>query len=133
MIDMESYHRGFFPISGKEGEIMRLEQNQPYKVYLVGGRTFPVYLEYNEQFEESYPAYPDFEENPEYTAEGRPFAMSAQESCPDCKPRAPERTPPGDCGGCGWFHREQTPYDPIGVCMCDARRRKNETNKDEIE
>jgi len=77
---------------------MRPEQNQPYKVYRVGGRTFPVYLEYNEQFEKSYPAYPDFEENPEYTAEGRPFAMSAQESCPHCKPRAPERTPPGDCG-----------------------------------
>jgi hypothetical protein len=28
--------------------------------------------------------------------------------------------------GSGWFLREQTPYDSIGVCMYDARQRKNE-------
>lgn len=68
MIDMESYHRGFsVPISGKEGEIMRLEQNQPYKI------------------------------------------------CPHCKPRAPE-----------WM-----PYNPIGVCMCDALRCETKSKEKE--
>ena len=98
-----------------------------YRVFRAGGRSFPVYYEYDAQLDESYPAYPDFAEHPEYTAEGRPFATAEQESCHHGKPIAPEGEKPGDCGGCGWFHREQTPYDPIGVCMCGARRRTDGT------
>jgi len=110
---------------------MRPEQKEPYRVYRVGGRTFPVYLETDGQTGESFPVYPDFEESPEYTGEGRPFATSAQESCPHGKPKGPGKPPPGDCGDCGWFLREQTPYDPIGICMCDARRRENESETEE--
>ncbi len=110
---------------------MDLEQKEPYKVYQAGGRKFPVYLEYDEHLDQSYPAYPDFEEHPEYSDEGRPFATAEQESCTHCKPNAPDRPLPGDCGGCGWFYREQTHYDPIGVCMCDARRRENESVKED--
>jgi len=106
------------------------EHEKPYRVYQVGGRNFPVYLEYDEQLGESYPAYPDFEKCPEYTDEGRPFATAEQESCSHCIPNAPGKPSPGDCGGCGWFNREQTPYDLIGVCMCDARRRKNENDSE---
>ncbi len=109
---------------------MRPEQKEPYKVYRAGGREFPVYLEYDEQLDESYPAYPDFEEHPEYTGEGRPFATAEQESCPHCKPSVPEEPLPGDCGGCGWFYREQTPCDPIGVCMCEALRREHKKNNE---
>lgn len=105
-------------------------QRQPYKTYQVGGKSFPVYIEYDEQFNESYPVYPDFEQHPEYTDKGRPFATAEQESCPYCKPDVPGKDPPGDCGGCGWFYREQTPYDPIGICMCDTRRLKNGEKKD---
>lgn len=101
---------------------MEPEQKRLYKVYRAGGRKFPVYFVYDQQLDESYPAYPDFEEHPEYTEEGRPFATAEQESCPHCKPGSSGKPPPGDCGGCGWFYREQTPYDPIGVCMCEARR-----------
>jgi len=104
---------------------MEPEQKRLYKVFRAGGRRFPVYLEYDPQLGRSYPAYPDFTEHPEYTAEGRPLATAEQESCPHGKPNAPGKDPPGDCGGCGWFYREQAPYDPIGVCMCDARRREN--------
>ncbi|AEE96795.1 hypothetical protein [Mahella australiensis] len=112
---------------------MRFERRQPYKVWRVGGRSFPIYLEYDEQLKESYPAYPDFEEHPEYTDEGRPFATAEQESCSCRKPNAPEQPPPGDCGGCGWFCREQTPYDPIGICMCDALRRKTKSEREKRE
>lgn len=107
------------------------EQKEPYKVYRAGGREFPVYLEYDEQLDESYPAYPDFEERPEYTGEGRPFATAEQESCPYVKSRAPGEPTPSDCGGCGWFYREQTPCDPIGVCMCEARREEIESERKE--
>lgn len=75
------------------------EKKQPYKVYRVGGRCFPLYLEYYAQMGESYPVYPNFTEHPVYTAEGRPFATSAQESCPHSKPSAPGKSSPGDCGG----------------------------------
>lgn len=110
---------------------MELEQKRLYKVFRVGGRCFPVYLEYDEQFRESYPVYPNFEERPEYTNEGRTFATAGQESCAHCKPSAPGKPPPGDCGGCGWFYREQAHYDPIGVCMSDAQRRKPESGEEQ--
>ena len=102
-----------------------------YKVFRVGRRIFTVYLEYDEQLGESHPAYPDFEEHPEYTDEGRPFATAGQESCSYGKATAPGLPKPGDCGGCGWFYREGTPYAPIGVCMCDVRRRKVEPGNEE--
>lgn len=106
------------------------KEKQLYKVYRAGGREFFVYLEYDKRHGETYPVYPDFMRCPEYTAEGRPFATSAQEACPYAKPKAPENSIPDDCGGCGWFHRDHMPYDPIGICMCDARRRMPESEKE---
>lgn len=112
---------------------MRKEEKQPYKVYWAGGRRFSIYLEYYKQMGESYPVYPDFVEYPEYTDEGRPFAIAAQESCPHARPKAPGKPLTGDCGGCGWFHRDNSPYDPIGVCLCEARRLEPESGKEEKE
>lgn len=103
---------------------------QLYKTFRAGGRSFPVYLEYDEQFDETYPAYPDFAKEPEYTDDGYPFATAAQDSCSHARPNASGEEPPGDCGGCSWFYREQTPYDLIGVCRCEARRIKsNQTGR----
>lgn len=101
---------------------MKREEKHLHKIYRVGEWSFPVYLEYDEQLGESFLAYPDFEECPEYTGEGRPFVTAVQESCPYAKAKAPEEETPSDCSGCGWFYREHTPYDPIGICMCDVRR-----------
>ena len=112
---------------------MEPEPKRLYKVFRAGGRSFPVYFEHDERLGESYPAYPDFQERPEYTEEGRPFATAEQESCPHCKANVPGQPPPCDCGGCGWFYREQTPYDPIGICMCDARRRGSGVQKESNE
>lgn len=107
------------------------EQKRPYKVYRAGGREFAVYLEYDEQLDENYPIYPDFEERSEYTDEGCPFATAEQEACLHAKPKAAGEPLSGDCGGCGWFLRELTPCDPIGVCMCEERRREPEFGKEE--
>jgi len=98
-------------------------QKKPYKTYRVGGRSFPIYMSYDEQMKECYPMYPDFETKPEYSRDGRPFATAEQETCPFGKPRIDGDPSPSDCGGCGWFYRERTTYDPIGICMCDLRRR----------
>ena len=110
---------------------MNYEQKQPYKIYQAGGRKFPVYIEYDEQLEQNYLDYPNFEENPEYTREGRPFVTAEQERCLHCKPQIVGEPLSGDCGGCGWFYREQTPYDPIGVCMCEARKWEKELENEE--
>lgn len=107
------------------------KEKQPYKIYRAGGHSFPVYLEYDERLNESYPAYPNFEAYPEYTDGGRPFATAEQERCPYAKPKIPGEAMPGDCGGCGFFHREKMPYDPIGICMCEARQRETEAKSRE--
>jgi hypothetical protein len=107
------------------------EQKRPYKICRVGGKVFPIYLEYDEQLKESYPAYPDFTEHPEYTDEGRPFATAEQDSCSHGRSKVAGEEQPSDCGGCNWFHRERTPYDPIGVCMCDALRHKVQSELEE--
>ena len=108
----------------KKCEHMHPHQKEPCCVFKVGGRSFHVYAEYDE-LGETYLAYPDFEETPEYTDDGRPFATASQESCLYCKPDDAGKPAPGDCGGCGWFFREATPFDPIGICMCDALRRRD--------
>ena len=95
----------------------------------MGGREFKIYREYDDLVGHDVGLYPDFREHPEYTAEGRPFATSTDEGCPHGKPKKPESAEPGeygtygDCGGCVYFHREETPWDIIGVCLCNARRR----------
>lgn len=112
---------------------MKQEEKHLHKIYRVGDRSFPVYLEYDEQMGESYPAYPNFEECPEYTQEGRPFAMAVQESCPYAKAKTSKEEAPSDCSDCRWFYREHTPYDPIGICMCDVQRCKPNSGEEQRE
>ncbi len=101
---------------------MNPEDKVPIRSLIIGKKTFPIYLAVDEETKESYPVYPDFEATPEYTEDGRPFATAEQERCPYAKPTVAGLPTPGDCGGCGWFYREHTPYDPIGICMCTSRR-----------
>jgi len=96
------------------------DQRVPHEVFRVGGREFSTYQEYDETLDQYHIVYPDFEENPEYTDEGRPFATAGQESCAQGKPRVPGDAAPEDCGGCGWFYREVSPFDIIGICTSDA-------------
>lgn len=98
------------------------EEKRPYKIYSAGGYRFPVYLEYDLKTGESYPNYPDFEVSPQYTHKGRPFATAEQDACSYAKPKIFGKAQPADCGDCGYFYREHTPYDIIGICMCENRR-----------
>ena len=107
------------------------EDQSLFRIFSAGGKNFPVYLAFDEESGESYPLYPDFEMTPEYTEDGRPFATAEQEHCPYAKPAVADMPTPGDCGGCGWFYREHTPYDPIGICMCGSRRRDPGERKEE--
>jgi len=90
---------------------------EPDRIYRAGGKEFRIYTEYNEELDDFILDFPDFEANPEYTDEGRPFASSAQSGCQ-------YSNPPGcyDCGSCEWFFREKDSKAVISVCMCDERR-----------
>lgn len=91
------------------------------KICRAGGREFRLYQEYDEVTRTRFFVYPEFEEHPEYTDEGRPFSTAEREGCPHYRSVTAEEPDTGDCGGCGSFYRE-SPYDIIGVCMCDALR-----------
>lgn len=129
MIKLKNCQGGFFVLQ-KESDGMRSEHKDPYRIYRVGGKIFLVYLEYDQELNDTYPVYPDFTQNPEYTEEGRPFSTSAQEACPYSEAQTSKDPIPSDCGGCIRFHRDSSPYDPIGVCICDARRLKPESKED---
>ena len=100
-----------------------IPRKKPDRIIRAGGREFRLYNEYDQVSEEYVLQYPDFNENPEYTAEGWPFAMAAQESCPEGDSGDLDNPDPYECNGCVWY-RMDAPDGAIGVCMCDKLRRK---------
>ena len=106
---------------------------KPDLIIHAGGKEFQLYKYYDDSFKKDIINYPDFEETPEYTDDGRPFVLMVQEWCQHGKSADPDYPVPGICGDCDWCYLEN-PADPIGVCMCNARWRgelKLESNKEE--
>lgn len=109
--------------------------NSLFRVFTVAGREFHIYYEYYEAMGKSYPDYPDFVSQPEYTDEGYAYAHYVQEGClygtaKDGSPGIPE-----NCGMCSYFRREKADV-PIGVCLNKNQRstdtentRRNEDEK----
>ena len=106
-------------------EAVKLQERSLYRVFRAGGREFRIYHEYIPQMGKSYPAYPDFVERPEYTADGRPFALHVQEGCPLGRCREGGGPEPENCGLCRYFCREAADI-PIGVCSHEGMRRRDE-------
>lgn len=96
-----------------------------YRSYRVDGQDFLVYLDYDEQLGESFPAYPDFEVYPQYTSRGQPFVTAEQTICPHVKAKD-KGADPENCRDCADFFREHTPYDPIGICTNEKRAQRKE-------
>ena len=59
--------------------------------------------------------YPDFEEYPRYTPEGRKWITALQTACRHSQNKYSESMPCEDCGSCLFFIKEQQ-GDLIGVC-----------------
>jgi hypothetical protein len=109
---------------------MKQEERKPDRIVRVGNREFKLYKYFDESDGQYILDYPDFDENPEYTGEGRPYKQQVYESCPHAEDG--EGQDPGDCGGCKYFHRDE-PYAPIGICMCEELRLAENKNKSEEE
>ena len=102
---------------------MNLKKKEPDKVIRVCSREFRLYKYYDESSVEELLNLPNFAENPEYTDGGRPFVLAVQESCEHGRDNNdPDDPDPGDCAKCTYFYRNNTPYDPIGVCMCESNK-----------
>jgi len=97
-----------------------IAKSKPDKIVKVGGREFKLYETIHKESGMLMITLPNFEENPEYTDDGRPFTLRVQDDCLYGKSTTSEEYD-GDCAGCVWFHLAE-PYDPIGVCMCDERK-----------
>ena len=104
-------------------EKSRPEKTAPGDIIRAGGREFRLQRVYDESSGEYLLDYPDFEENPEYTDDGRPFTLLVRESCRYVQSVDPNDPDPGNCGGCILFRWERAPNDAIGVCMCEPLRR----------
>ncbi len=115
-----------------ERKAARAMNGKLYRVFRCFGREFPVYYEYSDEDGNAIPGYPDFEDEPQYTQDGRPFLLSVQEGCDYAEAGAPDEAVDGECGGCKYFCREpEAPFSVFGICLCEARRlpRKNEEEK----
>ena len=100
--------------SGKPGSIVR-----------AGDCEFHLFKYYDEYSGTEILDLPRFEENPEYTREGRPFVTAVQEWCPYGESDDPDYPAPGICGDCCWCYLEQ-PTGAIGVCMCEKLKINSE-------
>ena len=109
-------------------KVISNERKEPDRIVRTGGCEFHLYKYYDDSLGEELINYPDFQENPEYTSDGRPFVLTIQECCPMGKSNDPKNPNPGDCSGCVWLCLE-APADAIGVCMCDALQREQNKEK----
>ena len=105
----------------KEGDL--------YKKVEILGRTFVLRYGYYEEFErygrynEPMPIYPNFVQNPVYTADGTPFTTEMQDVCSHYKGEEGEDS----CAACGYFRRIE---DLFGICTCPQNRQQ--TKKEEM-
>ena len=109
---------------------MDSRQAKPSRIHHVGGRDFLIHQEFDDLLGQYIPVYPDFEENPEYTDDGKPFKLSLDEGCSSFQSAHKENSQLceqdaySDCGCCCFFYRGETPLDLIGICTCSALQKK---------
>ncbi len=100
----------------KEGDL--------YKVLTAHGVTFELYYGYYDEIDRQNPnvepmeMYPNFIENPEYTAEGIPFVVAMQKPCRHFKGDPEEDN---TCYQCSYYEKCE---ELLGVCRCNSRRKK---------
>ena len=102
----------------------RYISKNPGRIIRAGGCEFHLFKYIDEYGGQEVIDLPRFDENPEYTGEGRPFILTLDDQCPFGKKDDPDNPGPSGCNDCVWC-RIENPADPIGVCMCDERKQKS--------
>ena len=104
-------------------------EGELYRVVTTFGKTFELrYGYYGEKDRQNplckpVPIYPDFQREPIYTDEGKPFVTMMQDACKNYKGDS-KRTSDTTCAECKYFERGE---EWFGVCKCPYNREvKNE-------
>lgn len=97
----------------KEGDL--------YKILLLSGKSFELRYGYYEEFERQYnepmPIYPDFIKNPVYTEDGTPFVTKMQDACIHYSGKD---TVDRECAGCAYYmHGDEF----LGLCACPHNKK----------
>lgn len=79
------------------------------RIISLDGDSIEVIFSYDERYKIWNGNYPDFEENPRFTPNGKPWVNVISDSCP----LATENY--GDCGSCKFLKKESV-TDLIGIC-----------------
>ncbi|MBQ8409023.1 MAG: hypothetical protein IJY39_09190 [Clostridia bacterium] len=95
-----------------------------YKEVEIEGVVFKIYYGYVNDEErysgwEPTPLYPIFEEHPQYTPRGYPFATAYQDCCPYYEPIRTGKQDNKWCFNCKLFDKREK-Y--IGICTCEKRK-----------
>ena len=98
----------------------RHAEGELYKTVELFGRTFTLYYGYYEECDRQSPLcepvilYPDFQREPLYTEDGKPFVTLIQDACPRFDGAA-VRTADSTCAEC---HSFQQGEEWFGICHC---------------
>ena len=96
--------------------------NTKYRLYSLDGDSLEISFAYDKDLDKYFGNYPDFEETPRYTPNGKPWVNATFDGCIFADQRY------GDCGSCEHYITE-TPGDLIGICankkLFVARRKED--------
>ena len=91
------------------------------KTFCLDGDSCQVIFLYDALSNRHFGEYPDFEESPRYTANGRPWVTAMQEGCIHSINKYAKGRRCMDCGSCQYFQQEQE-GDLIGICSHPHQR-----------
>ncbi len=107
------------------GNVPMPREGDLYKRITVSGKTFELYYGYYEEFEREYndpiPLYPDFSRQPCYTDDGEPIVTGMQDPCPYYNGKES-----GDsCASCRFFENRE---ELFGICTCPKNKKDAQGN-----
>jgi len=94
------------------------------RVFKIDDDTCEVIFYYDEAFKKYFGDYPDFDETPKFTPEGKPWVTAMESGCGAGVSKSNHKETCFDCGSCLYFRREN-PGDLIGICDCPEKRKKS--------
>lgn len=92
------------------------------RTFFIDGDQLTVKYHYDEKAEIFIGQFPEFEEEPRYTPNGRPWKSAVSIGCPFAKGQY------DDCGSCPCLIKAE-PHDIIGVCFHEGLRSRASPEK----
>lgn len=108
----------------------KVKEGDLYRIITIAGIAFEIRYGYYSDGErklwEPTPIFPDFLKQPQYTEDGYPFAIDAQDTCNHYEPK-PKVSGENWCNDCIYFVKCA---ECIGLCKHEKRRRNKPRKND---